>query len=184
MRCAAAVAFLAHFCDNHGPRAVVCTRVAVDGGRLPGGADETVRRCGPSSKQKFCAACHSLDADVRCFSSEDPVAGLTFLSCNAFACNPELERRLKTAASRSLSVEEPAAEGKEVFFSDEGVAFSKCFRYDGSSLLRTLLARTIQRNSRIFQNRGPGPQGRQEDLLRRSPRRRPTPTVDEVEVLG
>lgn len=119
----ATVAALAHFCDNHGPRAVMCTQVAAAGRSLPGARDGE-----SASPSKMCAACHSVPEDVRCFSSTDPETGLAFLSCNAFALNPELERRLRTAASRSLSVEEPSAEGKEVFFSDEGVAFSKCFK--------------------------------------------------------
>ena len=125
------VAALAHFCDNHGPRAVMCTQVAADRRSLPGARSLPAAgrgACAGTPKRKMCAACHSVPEDVRCFSSVDPETGLAFVSCNASAFNPELERRLRTASSRSLSVEEPSAEGREVFFSDEGVAFSKCFK--------------------------------------------------------
>ena len=125
---AAAVAALAHFCDNHGPRTVMCTRVATaaaDRGTIAGAGRDAA---GGLPKRKTCAACHSVPEDVRRLSSADAGTGLAFLSCNASALSPELERRLRTAASRSLSVEEPSAEGKELFFSDQGVAFAKCFK--------------------------------------------------------
>jgi hypothetical protein len=152
-----AVAALAHFCDNHGPKIVLCTRVQ-QLARTPPPPPSTVKPWATASspprpspfpttrghsseknkkkkRRKTCETCRSFQDDVRYLISDDKCSGNSFLSSSVTALaatNPALERRLKMAASRSLSVEESAVSGdgrtREIMFSDDGFVYSRSFK--------------------------------------------------------
>ena len=147
------IAFLAHFCDNHGPKVVLCTtseRRLVRQSDLGGRGSQccplppTVVRRSSSARRRAdrernrlvdarrppCEGCRSLGDDVRFLASRDDC--WTYVSGNLRAVadrlEPLSERRLKTLAARCLSVEEPAQSSSEP---DEDDARELLFSDDG-----------------------------------------------------
>ena len=93
---------LVHFCDNHGPSALLCTRRAVRRVDIPSQVHQ-------QQQQQRCEACHSLSERHRSIvtpvsEAEDERDGV-FFSANLDQEDEELCLVLKRAAVRSLSFE-------------------------------------------------------------------------------